>query len=142
MMRVVPVLWSVFLMVLAGCDRGTSVGPAGKDSRPRDKTANTSKGGSKIVGTWRFVRSSNNRDPDWGTKLDFTPDGKVAMHAVGYANAGTYSLENNILKIKTNVNLDLTVVKLTAKELTLEIQLAPVAGNSATFEYRKESAAQ
>ena len=60
------------------------------------------------------------------------------MHAVGYANAGTYALENNLLKMKTNVNLALTVAKLTNKELVLEIQLAPVPGNSATFEYRKE----
>jgi hypothetical protein len=73
------------------------VSPAGKDSRAQDKTADTSKGGSKIVGTWRFVRSSNNQEPDWGTKLDFTPDGKVAMHGPGYANAGTYSLDKNTL---------------------------------------------
>jgi hypothetical protein len=126
------------LLVLVGCDSRTPVGPAGKDSRPQDKGAAANTGGSKLLGTWRFVRSSTNREPDWGTKLDFAPDGKVNMHAVGYANAGTYALDNNILTIKTNVNLALTVAKLTDKELMVEIQLAPVPGNSATFEYRKE----
>jgi hypothetical protein len=137
-MRVVPLLGSVFLVVLLGCDSGTAVNSTGKESRSQSKTAGTNTREHKLVGTWRFVRSSNKRDPDWGTKLDFTADGNVSMHAAGYANAGTYALKNNILNIKTHVNLDLPVAKLTDKELVLEIQLAPVAGNSATFEYRKE----
>jgi hypothetical protein len=133
-----PVLRGALLVVLVGCGGVTSLNSTGKDARPQDKTAAANTAGGKLVGTWRFVRSSNGREPDWGTKLDFTPDGKVAMHATGYANAGTYALENKVLKMKTNVDLALTVTKLTDKELVLEIQLAPVAGNSAAFEYRKE----
>jgi uncharacterized protein (TIGR03066 family) len=133
-----PMIGGAFLVVLVGCVSGTSVSPAGKDSRPQDKTADTNKGRSKIVGTWRFVRSSNNQEPDWGTKLDFTPDGKVAMHGPGYANAGTYSLEKNTLTLNATVKNTYTVAKLTDKELVLEIQLAPGPGNTATFEYRKE----
>jgi hypothetical protein len=68
-----PMLQVALLMVLVGCDSKTSADLAGKSSRP-DKTAGASKGGSKIVGAWRFVRSSNNRDLDWGTKLDYTPE--------------------------------------------------------------------
>lgn len=92
-------IWSAVLVVLVGCGSGTSVSSTGRNSHPQDQTAGTSNGGSKIVGTWAYVRSSNNREPDWGTKLDFAPDGKLTMHAVGYANAGMYSLEKNILKI-------------------------------------------
>src|SRR5262249_41804360 len=125
-------------VVLAGCSKGTSGGPTGKDARLQDKSAATGKGRSKIVGTWRFVRSSNNREPTWGTKLDFSSDGKVSMHAVGYANAGTYSLEKNTLTFNTAEKHMLTVAKLTDKELVLQIDLAPVPGNTATFEYRKE----
>jgi len=112
------------------------VSTTGKESRPQDKTAVTSQGGNKIVGTWTFVRSSNNREPDWGTKLDFTPDGKLTMHAVGYANAGTYALDKNTLKINAAaVNETFTVANLTDKDLVLEL---PLPGSSATFEYRKK----
>jgi hypothetical protein len=131
-----PMIGGAWLVVFVGCSRGTSVGPAGKDSRHPDKTADTSKGESKIVGTWTFVRSSNNREPDWGTKLEFTPDGKMTMHAVGYANVGKYSLEGKMLTINATVTNKYTVVKLADKALVLEQPLAP-PGNSATFEYRK-----
>jgi hypothetical protein len=133
-----PMLAGALLVVLAGCDRGTPVAPAGKASRPQGKTADTSKGGSKIVGTWRFVRSSNNREPFWGTKLDFTADGKVAMHGTGYANAGTYSLDKNTLTFKTAEKHTFTVARLTDKDLVLEIQLGELSGKKTTFEYRKE----
>jgi hypothetical protein len=130
------------LVVLAGCDRETAVAPAGKDSRPQARNSEASKGVSKIVGTWRFVRSSNNREPFWGTKLDFTPDGKVAMHGPGYANAGTYSFDKNTLTFNTAEKHTFTVTKLTDKELVLEIQLGELSGVKTTFEYRKEQVAR
>jgi hypothetical protein len=132
----------VLLVVLAGCDRGTPVAPAGKDSRPQGKSAETSKGGSKIVGTWRFVRSSNNREPFWGTKLDFTSDGKLATHGPGYANAGTYSLDKNSLTFNTVEKHTFTVARLTDTELVLEIQLGELSGEQTTFEYWKEQVAR
>ncbi len=132
----------LLVATLAGCS-GTAGGPTGKGSRPQGKTAGASKGGSKLVGTWRFVRSSkNNQTPGaLGTKVDFMPDGKVTMHGPGYANAGTYSLEKNILTVNATVKDTFTVAKLTDKELVLEIPFAPFAKN-ATFEYRKESVAR
>lgn len=126
----------LLVATLGGCSSGISVNPTGKDSRPQDKTADTSKGGSKIAGAWTFVRSSNNQEPDWGTNLEFTSDGKLTMHAVGYANAGTYSLDQNTLKINAAaVNETFTVAKLTDKDLVLEL---PLPGSSARFEYRKK----
>jgi hypothetical protein len=135
MMRVLPVMCSVFLAASAGCGGGTSADSTGKDSRPQDRTPGANTGESKLVGTWRFVRSSNNQDPGWGTKLDFTPDGKVTMHGPGYANAGTYALEKNILTIKATVTDTLPVAKLTDRELVIAIQMV---GHSDTYEYRKE----
>jgi uncharacterized protein (TIGR03066 family) len=132
-----PMIVGALLVVLAGCDCGTPGPPAGEDSRPQGKTADTSRGGSKIVGTWRFVRSSSNRDPDWGTKLEFTPDGKVAMHGPGYANAGTYSLDKNTLTFNTAEKRTYTVAKLTDKELVLEIQEG-FSRERVTFDYRRE----
>jgi hypothetical protein len=128
----------LLVVTLAGCSE-TSVGPTGKGSRPQDKTAGARKGGSKLVGTWRLVRSSkNNETPgQLGTKVDFMPDGKVTMHGPGYANRGTYSLEKNILTVNATVKDTFTVARLTEKELVLEISFAPFAKN-ATFEYRKE----
>jgi hypothetical protein len=132
----------LLVVMLAGCSE-TSVGPTKKGSRPQDKAAGAGKGGGKLVGTWRFVRSSkNNRAPDnLGTKVDFLADGKVTMHGPGYANAGTYSLEKNILTVNATVKDTYNVARLTEKELVLEIPFAPFAKN-ATFEYRKESVAR
>src|SRR5262249_31334639 len=113
----------LLVATLAGGSGGPSGGPTGKGARPKDKTGGTSKGGSKLVGTWRFVRSSrNNQTPgNLGTKVDFMPDGKVTMHGPGYANAGTYSLDKNILTVNATVQDKFTVARLTEKELVLEI---------------------
>jgi hypothetical protein len=84
------------------------------------------------------VRSSNNREPDWGTTLDFAPDGKLALHGAGYANAGTYALDKNLLKFNaTNANATFTVVKLTDKELVLELHQS-VTMTRPTFAYRRK----
>jgi hypothetical protein len=62
MVRFIPMLWIGLLMLLVGCGSGTSVSPQPKDSPP-DKSEGPSKGGNKIVGAWKYVKSSNNREP-------------------------------------------------------------------------------
>jgi hypothetical protein len=132
------VLQGALLVSLVGCDSRPSAGPTAKNAPSLKKTASASKGGTKIVGTWRFLRSSDNREPTWGTKLDFTADGKLEAHAVGYANAGTYSLDKNTLTFNTVEKHIFTVAKLTDKELVLEIKLGFPHQDATTFEYRKE----
>jgi hypothetical protein len=126
----------LLVATLAGCSGGPSDGP-GKDSRSQEKTAGAKTGGNKLVGKWRFVRSTNNRDPDWGTLLEFTPDGKVAMHGPGYANSGTYSLEKNALTLNATVKNTYRVAKVTDNELVIEIEVG-LGRNIESFEYRKE----
>ena len=136
MVRFTPMLWVGLLVVLVGCGSGTSVNPSTKDSRP-DKSGGPSKGESKIVGTWKYVKSSNNREPDWGTTLELTPDGKLLLRGPGYANEGTYSVEKNTLRMNAvNMNPTLTIKKLTDRDLILE-QEAPFSA-AVTIEYQRK----
>jgi hypothetical protein len=136
MVRFTPVLWLGLFVALAGCGSGISVTPPAKDSRP-DKNVSPGKGESKIVGTWKLVKSSNNREPAWGTTLELTPHGKLLLRGPGYANEGTYSVEKNKLKMNAvNMNPTLTIKKVTDRDLILEEEVP--FSDTITIEYQRK----
>jgi hypothetical protein len=124
------------LLFLFGCSNSSTTGTtSGEGSTNQQGKTGPSKETHKIVGTWEFVKSSNNQKPEWGTKLEFTADGKVIMRGPGYANDGTYSVEKTTLKMDAApIHEMLHITKLTDKNLVLEIK-EPV---SLSMEYRKQ----
>jgi hypothetical protein len=110
------------------------IGCGGGPSTP-NKTV-LGQGTHKIVGEWGFVKASNDREPEWGTTMEFSADGKVALRGPGYANAGKYTVDENTLTFTAGLlNEKLAIVKLTDKELVLE-QRAVM--NTVRLEYRRK----
>jgi hypothetical protein len=136
-MRFVQVLlsgWLVVVLVACGGGRGPF---SSTDSAPRDNNAGAREI-DPIVGTWLFVKSSDNRDPAiLGTTLEFMKNGKVRMRGPGYANEGTYSTDGGVLTVNVATGAEkFTIAKLTDKELVLELRSPPFRTD--TWEYKKK----
>jgi hypothetical protein len=135
-MRFCSFIMAASLTCFFGCSSSSTTGTSsGEGTTSQQGKSGPAKETHKIVGTWEFVKSSDNRKPAWGTKLEFTAEGKVIMRGPGYANDGTYSVEKDVLKMDAApIHETMHISKLTDKSLVLVIK-EPV---TLTMEYRRQ----
>ena len=95
-----------------------TISPADTKAEPLDK--------AKLVGTWEFVKSTENKPPPPGSTVEFTKDGKLKMSTKAGKQSitieGAYSVDGDTLKFEIGKDDTRTmrIIRLTDTELVTE----------------------